>query len=122
MAEFSIHGEVRSGVSKTDTLDFQKVSFELLRTLIGRLPWGSVLKGKWVEEGWPLLKKEVLKVQEQAILLCCKMSQQGGRLVWINKELFPTPVPRKVMEQIILRKITWHVLGNQRIRPSHVDL
>jgi len=29
-----------------------------------------------------------------------------------------TSVPGKVMEQIILRKITWHVQDSQGIRPS----
>ena len=43
------------------------MDFELFRTLVGRAPWDSDLKGKGVQEGWSLLKREVLKVQEQAI-------------------------------------------------------
>ena len=50
MVEFSILGEVRSGVSKTATLDFQRADFELFRTLVGRVPWESVLKGRGVQE------------------------------------------------------------------------
>ena len=34
------------------------------------------------------LKKEVLKVQEQAIPLHLKVSQRGRRLMWMNGELF----------------------------------
>ena len=75
MSEFSILGEVRTGVSKTATLDFWRVDFELFRTLVGRVPWESVLKCRGVQEGWTLLKKEVLKAREQAIPMCHKMNQ-----------------------------------------------
>ena len=52
IAEFSILGEVRrGGGSKTATLDFWRVDFELFRTLVGRIPLDSVLKGKEAEEG-----------------------------------------------------------------------
>jgi len=35
-----------------------------------------------------LFKKEVLKAQEQAVPLNCKMSQRRRRQVWMNRELF----------------------------------
>ena len=38
MVELCILGEVRRGVSKTATLDFQRVDFELFGTLVGRVP------------------------------------------------------------------------------------
>ena len=41
-----------------------------------------------VQGGLLLLKKEVLKVQEQAAPLSCKMNWQGRRPVWMNRELF----------------------------------
>ena len=53
-----------------------------------RLPWGSVLESKGVQGGWLLFKKEVLKVQEQAVPLRHKMSRRGRRSVWMNRELF----------------------------------
>ena len=59
MVEFSILGEVRMGVSKTAALAFWMADFELFRTLVGRVPWESVLKGRGAQEGWMLLKKEV---------------------------------------------------------------
>jgi len=62
-------------------LDFQRIDIDLFRTLVGRIPWESVLKGKWLQEGWLLFKKEVLKAEEQAVPLCCKMSQWGRRSV-----------------------------------------
>jgi len=72
MVEFSILDEVRRGLSKTATLGFWRAGFELFRALVGRVPWDSVLKSKVVQEGWSLLKKEVLEAQEQAVALCCE--------------------------------------------------
>ena len=54
--------------------------------MVGRVPWDSVLKGNGVQEGWLLLKKEVLKAQEQVIFLCHKMREK--RQVWVNMGLF----------------------------------
>ena len=85
--EFSILGEVRRAVSKTATLDFWMGDFEHFRTLVGRVPWEPVLKGREVQEGSTLLKKEALKVQGQAVPMCQKMSQQGRRPTWLNREL-----------------------------------
>ena len=42
--EFSILG-ARRGDSKIPTLDFWRVDFELLRRLVGRVPWDLVLEG-----------------------------------------------------------------------------
>ncbi|KFV53301.1 hypothetical protein N328_01413, partial [Gavia stellata] len=70
------------------TLDFWRADFGLFRSLVDRVPWEAVLKGKGVQEGWTLFKKEVLKVQEQAIPMCWKISQQERRLAWLNRELW----------------------------------
>ena len=56
-------------------MDFWRAEFELLRALAGRVPWDSVLKGERIQEGWLLLKKEVLKTQEQSVQECCKMTK-----------------------------------------------
>jgi len=63
-----ILGEVRRGVSRTATLDFQSADFDLFRRLVDRVPWEAVLKGKEVQEGWTLFNKEILK--PQAIPMC----------------------------------------------------
>ncbi|GAB0177924.1 hypothetical protein GRJ2_000257700 [Grus japonensis] len=65
MIEFSILGEVRSGVSKTVTLDFWRADFGRLRSLVDRVPREAVLKGKGVQEGWTYCKKEILKAQSR---------------------------------------------------------
>ena len=70
MIEFLVLGEVRRGVSRTATLDFQRAEFGLFRSLVDRVPWEAVLKGKGVQEGWTFFKKEILKAQEQAIPMC----------------------------------------------------
>ena len=69
-------------------MDFQRADFELFRRLVGRVPWGSVLESKRVQDGWLLFRKEVLKAQEQAVPLSRKMSRRRRRPVWMNRELF----------------------------------
>ena len=88
MVEFSILGGGTRGNSRTATLDFRRADFELFRRLVGRVPWGSVLESKGVQDGWLLFKKEVLKAQEQAVPLSRKMSRCGRRPAWMNRELF----------------------------------
>ena len=87
MVEFSIVGEARKGTSKTAVLDFWRADFELLRTLVGRVPWEAVLKGRGVQEGWALLKKEILTAQERSVPTCPKTSRRGRRPAWLNREL-----------------------------------
>ena len=45
----------RVGVKETATLDFQRVDFELFKTLVGTVTWDSVLKGTGIQEGRPSL-------------------------------------------------------------------
>ena len=68
-------------------MDFRRADFELFRTLVGEVPWEVVLKGRGVQEGWALFKKEILLAQEQSVPMCPKTSQRGGRLAWLNREL-----------------------------------
>lgn len=87
MIKFSILGEVRKGVSKTTTMDFRRANFGLFRTLVERVLWDTVLKGKGVQEGWTFFKKEVFKAQEHAIPMHRKMNRQGRNPAWLNREL-----------------------------------
>ncbi|XP_071884244.1 small ribosomal subunit protein mS29 isoform X1 [Anas platyrhynchos] len=88
MVEFSILGEARKGTSKTAVLDFQRADFELFRTLVGRVPWEAVLKGRRVQEGWALFKREILMAQERSVPICPKTSWRGRRPAWLNRELW----------------------------------
>jgi len=87
MIEFSVRGEVKRGASKTTTMDFRRADFGLFRTLVARVPWERVLKGKGVQAGWTFFKEEVLKAQEQAVPMCRKMNRRGRRRAWLNREL-----------------------------------
>jgi len=58
-------------------MDFQSTDFGLLRTLVERVPWEKVLKGKGVQEGWIFFKEEFLKEQEQAVPMCLKTNRRG---------------------------------------------
>ncbi|KAM9590888.1 uncharacterized protein ACIBXB_005928 isoform 1-T2 [Morphnus guianensis] len=75
MIEFSILGEARKVASKTTTMDFWRANFGLFRTLVERVPWETVLKGKGVQEGWTFFKKEILMAQDQAIPMCRKSNR-----------------------------------------------
>ncbi|KAF1618604.1 UNVERIFIED_CONTAM: putative RNA-directed DNA polymerase from transposon X-element, partial [Eudyptes robustus] len=66
---------------------FRRADFGLFRTLVERVPWETVLKGKGVQEGWTIFKKEVLKAQEQAVPVCRKKNGWGRRPAWLNREL-----------------------------------
>ena len=77
MTKFSVRGQVKRGASKTTTMDFQKADFGLFRMLVERVPWETVLKGRGVQAGGIFFKEEVLKTQEQAVPMCCKMNQRG---------------------------------------------
>ncbi|KAK4816197.1 hypothetical protein QYF61_012662 [Mycteria americana] len=56
-------------------MDFRRADFDLFRTLVERVPWEAVLKGKGVQEGWEFFKKEVLKAQEQAKVNCMRFNK-----------------------------------------------
>lgn len=62
MLDFSILVEPRRGVSRTATLDFRRVDFNLFRTMVERVPWEVVLQSVGAQEGWEYFKETVLKV------------------------------------------------------------
>jgi len=55
-------------------LDFCRAAFGLFRSLVDRVPWQAVIQGKAVQKGWTLFNEEVLKAQEQVVLMCQKTS------------------------------------------------
>jgi len=68
-------------------LVFRRNFLVLFKTLVERVPWGTVLKGKEVQEVWTCFKKELLHAQEQAVPMCCKMNWRGRRPAWLNMEI-----------------------------------
>ena len=75
------------GTSKTTTMDFQRADFGRFRTLVERVSWEKVLKGKGVQAGWTFFKEEVLKAQEQTAPMYHKTNRWGRRLAWLNREI-----------------------------------
>ena len=69
-------------------MDFQRANFGLFRGLVDRVPWEAALKGKGVQEGWTVFKKEILEAQQQAVPMCRKTSRRGRRPAWLNRELW----------------------------------
>jgi len=67
---------VKRRASKTTSMDIQRADFGLFSTLVERVSWERVLKGKGVQAGWTFFKEEVLKAQEQTVPLCCKTNHQ----------------------------------------------
>ena len=62
MLDFSILVELRRGVSRTATLDFQRADFNLFRTMVEKVHWEAVLESVGAQEGWEYFKETVLKV------------------------------------------------------------
>jgi len=87
MIEFMILGEVKREVSKTTTMDFWRADFGLFRTLVERVSWERVLRGKGVQKGWTLFKEQDLKARKQAVPMCCKTNQLGRQLSCLNRKL-----------------------------------
>jgi len=85
--EFSILAEVNRGVSKTTTMEFWRAEFGLFRTLVEKVHWERALKDERVHKDRMFFKEEVLKAQEQAVLMCHKTNQQGRRPAWLNREI-----------------------------------
>jgi len=70
MIEFLVQGEVKRGASNTTTVDVWRADFGLFRTLVERVTWERVLKGKGVQVGSTFFKEEDLKAQEEAVPMC----------------------------------------------------
>ena len=88
MLDFSILVESWRGVSRTATLDLQRADFNLLRTMVERVPWEVVLESVGAQEGWEYLKEVILKVHKLTILKLGKMSQWARRPDWQNRDLW----------------------------------
>jgi len=68
-------------------MECRRTEFGLFRTLVEKVTWERVLKGKGMLGRWIFFKEEVLKAQEQDVPMCCKTNQWGRRLAWLKREL-----------------------------------
>lgn len=69
MTVFSTQGS-KERHYKTSALGFQRTDFDLFRTLTQKVPWEAAFKNKEAQEGWIYFKKEILKTQKWAVLMC----------------------------------------------------
>ncbi|CAM5150605.1 unnamed protein product [Natator depressus] len=54
---------------------------------MGRIPWGTNMKGKGVQESWLYFKQSLLRLQGQTIPMSRKNSKYGRRPAWLNGEI-----------------------------------
>ncbi|CAM5172065.1 unnamed protein product [Eretmochelys imbricata] len=87
LVEFRILTQGRKVSSRIRTLDFRKADFDSLRERMGRIPWGTNMKGKGVQESWLYFKESLLRLQGQTIPMCRKNSKYSRRPAWLNGEI-----------------------------------
>ncbi|CAM5114317.1 unnamed protein product [Natator depressus] len=87
LVEFRILTQGRKVSSRIRTLDFRKADFDSLRERMGRIPWGTIMKGKGVQESWLYFKESLLRLQGQTIPMSRKNSKHGRRPAWLNGEI-----------------------------------
>ncbi|CAM4551684.1 unnamed protein product [Caretta caretta] len=54
---------------------------------MGKIPWGTNMKGKGVQESWLYFKESLLRLQGQTIPMCRKNSKYGRQPAWLNGEI-----------------------------------
>ncbi|CAM4688908.1 unnamed protein product, partial [Lepidochelys olivacea] len=72
MELFRILTQGRKVSSRIWTLDFRKADFNSLMERMARIPWGTNLKGKGVQESWLYFKESLLRLQGQTIPMTYK--------------------------------------------------
>ncbi|CAM4695697.1 unnamed protein product [Lepidochelys kempii] len=87
LVEFRILTQGRKVSSRIRTLDFRKADFDSLRERMARIPWGTNMKGKGVQESWLYFKESLLRLQGQTIPMSRKNSKYGRRPAWLNGEI-----------------------------------
>ncbi|XP_073409523.1 uncharacterized protein [Dendrobates tinctorius] len=73
--------------TQTSRLDFRKADFKGFRKRIGGIQWLDILKDKNVQEGWEILKNEILKAQLLTIPKRGKNRKHLRKPGWMNTEL-----------------------------------
>ncbi|CAM4672926.1 unnamed protein product [Lepidochelys kempii] len=87
LVEFRILTQGRKVSSRIRTLDFRKADFDSLRERMARIPRGTNLKGKGVQESWLYFKESLLRLQGQTIPMSRKNSKYDRRPAWLNSEI-----------------------------------
>lgn len=88
MIRVSSSHRLRRGISRTATLDFQRADLGLIGDMFRELLERQVVEGSGVPEGWTFFGTGIFKTQGQTVPMCWKMSQQGRKAAWLNRELW----------------------------------
>ncbi|GAB0210277.1 hypothetical protein GRJ2_003493500 [Grus japonensis] len=95
MVEFRILRGRSRAISRITTLDFRRANFGLFRDLLGRIPWVKALEGHGGQERC---------LRTGGIQISLRSSKREN-----YRPVGLTPIPGKVMEQLILGVISKHV-------------
>jgi len=95
MVEFRILRQVSRGKSRTKTLDFRRVDFNLFRLLLERIPWVVVQERRGIQRSWLIFKDHLLQVQEWSIPTCRSSSKGSRRPAWVSKQVLAKPKHKK---------------------------
>ena len=95
MLEFVLWRDMRQTKSEIRKLNFRKEKIQLLRELVNKILWKTVLTGKGVEQSWQIFKEAFLRDQELSIPN--KSGKEGRRLMWLNWDLLSQLKTKKIM-------------------------
>jgi len=87
LVEFTVlrdTGKVRSVVR---TLNFRKADFQIVKELVSRTPWETVLRDRGAERSWQIFKDAFHRAQEQSVPRCKRSGKEGKRLAWLSQDL-----------------------------------
>ena len=77
LVEFVIWKNAGLAKSRARTLCFRRANFQLLKELLGGIPWETVLKGIGTKQSWQFFNDTVLRAQWLSIPQQKKLSKQG---------------------------------------------
>ena len=85
--EFILWRDMRKAKSKIRKLNFRKAHFQLIRKLVNKTSWKTVLMGKGGEQSWQIFKEGFLRMQELFIPRWSQSGKEDKRPTWLNHHL-----------------------------------
>jgi len=87
LVEFVIWRNAGLAKNRVRTPNIRRVNSRLLKELLRRISWESVLEGIGTDQSWQLFRDTLLRTQELSIPQQKKLSRGGRRLSWLCKDL-----------------------------------
>ena len=69
---------------KFSNMKFRRVNFQLLKKLLVKIPWETVLRDRGTDQSWQHFKDTFLRVQELCIPMCKSSSRKS---TWLSTDL-----------------------------------